>query len=780
MLKNFSGLLKMFDFILKYSIYGLVFILPVLFFPWTSDVLDFNKQAILVLFVFLAFFSWMGKVLISGKLSFNANKTNVVILVLLAVYILSTIFSKDSHGSFWGWPSIVSESLLSLSGLVLLYLIVSNVFFKKEILNTINILALSAITVIFIGLLHLLGLFFPFNFSQSTSFNTIGLVGGLGLFTAILLPLLIVLEIYSKKWMKIIVGIGIIINIAVLIIVNYFMVWWVVLAGCALLILFSAFKKGLFDLRWLGLPMFFLVLALFFLILRPQVPVPQRSAEIYLNQSATFDIAIKSLKENPVLGSGPGTFIHNFSLHKNPEFNQGILWNVRFDKGGSKILNVLATMGILGFASFLALISIVLFYGVKFIFDKNSNQESEESSYVLILSGAVLIAFIAQTIGYFLYNSNLSLDFLYFLLIAVFIGLNKREIKNYTLNPSSFLTLGVAFVFTLFFIFGLGILILGGQRYFAEISYAKGVKSLSEGQIEQGMQDLERAVRLNLNSDLYLTQLSQVYLSKMGQVAVQEDLTESDRNRIIELLINNAINSAKMATDANPKNVNNWFVRGFVYQNLIGVVPESENWAITSYQEAIQLDPNSPYYYTQKGVAYMAKANIINKDNSNLKNQDLDEAKKLFEKAIELKSDYAPARFQIAMVYQAKGQTNQEVAALEDAKKHSPRDIGLLFQIGLLYYQKGDFDKARSNLELAINISPNYSNALYFLGLSYSKLNQRDRAIAQFQKILELNPENQDVKTILSNLQSGKDPLSGIVQEEIPQAPVQEESPENL
>jgi tetratricopeptide (TPR) repeat protein len=775
MLKEFPGLIKMFDNISKYCVYALVFLIPILFLPWTTDVLDFNKQTLLVLLAFLASFSWMAKALISGKISINLNKTHIVVLTLLVISFLSTLFSIDKNGSFWGWPSVTSESFLSLIGLVLFYLLISNTFSKKEIFNSVITLAMSGLVVIFVGFLQLLGIFMPFEFAKNTSFNTVGLVGSFGIFTATMLPLLIILEIYTKKWLKIIIGIGIVISLVSLVLVNYSTVWWVVLVGCASLILFSVFFKGLFDLRWLGLPMFFLVLALFFLILRPQVPTPERSVEIYLNQPTTLSISLKALKDYPILGSGPGTFVHNFAKYKEVEFNKGSLWNIKFDRGGSKILTILGTTGILGFATFLSLIAIMLFYGVKFVFDKNIDQNKDGLDYVLAFSAAIFIAFFAQTVGYFLYSSNLSLDFIYFFLIASFVGLNKKNIKEYALNPSSFMTLGIAFVFTLVFIFGLGLLFLGGQRYIAEINYTKGMRAISEGQIEQGINNIETARILNTNSDLYLTQLSRIYLSKMGDVLNQKDLAETDRNKIIQLLINNSINSAKLATDINPKNASNWSARGFVYQNLIGVVPEAEDWAITSYQEAMKLEPTSPYYPTQKGIAHMAKATIINKDNATEKNKSLDEAKVEFEKAIELKSDYAPARFQIAMVYKEKGQTNQEIAALEEAKKHSPQDVGLLFQIGLIYYQKENFEQARVNLENAVDISPNYSNALYFLGLSYSKLNQRDKAILQFEKVLGLNPNNEDVKTILSNLKENKNPLAGIVEEELPQAPLEEE-----
>jgi tetratricopeptide (TPR) repeat protein len=780
MLKGLSAINRFCEVILKYSIYSLVFLLPILFLPWTSDALDFNKQTLLVLLVFVALFSWLAKVLISGRFSINLNKTHIAVLVLFLVFLVSTIFSQDRYGSFWGLPRVTSESLLTVISLALLYFLVSNVFTKKEIHTSIILLALSSLLAVFAGVLQLFGLYLPLGFIKSTSFNTIGLVGIFGLFVAVLLPLLIILEIYSKKWLKIVFAIGIVLSIISLVLINYSMVWWVVLIGCALLMLFSMLQKDLFDLRWLGLPIFFLVVALFFLILNPQLPVPARAVEIYLNQSATFDVALKTLKDRPILGSGPGTFIFDFSKYKKVDFNQGALWNIRFDTGGSKILTVLATTGILGFVSFLALIATALLYGVKFILNKGPIYGREgDNGYSLALSGGILVGFVSLTISYFLYSSNLSLDFLFFFLMACFIGLTGQNKKEFLLNPASFLTLGVTFVFTLFFIFGLGLLILDGQRYLAEVNYSRGISLFVSGQKDQGSEKIESAVRLNPNADIYLAQLAQVYLSKLGDVIDDQKMSQEDKNKTVQLLINNSINAAKISTDASPKNVSNWSIRGYIYQSLIGLVPGSEDWALKSYDEAINLEPFNPYYPTQQGVAYMAKAATVDKDSAGKKSQDLDNAKKQFDKAVQLKSDYASARFQTAMVYQAQGKTDQEVAALEDAKKYSPNDVGLLFQIGVVYYQEGNYDKAKQNLEAAVNISPNYANALYFLGLAYSKLGQVDKAIAQFQKVSNLNPNSTDVNKIIENLKAGRKPLDGIVQENPPQAPVEETPPES-
>jgi tetratricopeptide (TPR) repeat protein len=757
------------DFISKVSIYVLVFLLPIFFLPWTSDVLDFNKQILLIGLVFLAFFSWIIKSLVSGIFSVNLSKIHIAVLILFLTHLLSTIFSLDKYGSFWGWPRPTADSLLTTIGLVLFYFLVSNIFSKKEILKSIIILILSGLVAILVGVSHMLGLFvLPFTFTKIASFNTIGLVSSLGLLIAVLLPVLMVLEIFARKWLKIIFALGIILSVIALILINYSLVWWMVLISSILTILFGMLKKELFDLRWLGLPIFFLAVAVFFLVLKPQFNAAPRPIEVFLNQPATLDIVLQTLKQKAIfLGSGPGTFVYDFLKYKKVDFNAGPLWNMQFGGGGSKILTMLATIGILGFISFLILMALVVFYGLKFIFKP---APETNNNHFPILALGVLIGLITQTIGYFLYSSNLSLDFVYFFLIACFIGLAFEKRKDYLLGPSSFLTVGITFILILSSISGLWLLILEGQRYAAEINYLKGITAFASGNKDEAINNLGKAVKINPYLDLYFMQLSQAYISKLGDEINRQDLPQDVKNKNIEILISNSINAAKIATDINPYSVADWSARGLVYQTLIGLLDGAGDWAIKSYDEAIKLDPNSPYYPTQAGLVYLAEIQTLPNQTIADQNKILASAKDRFAKAVLLKPDYAPALYQMARIYQMEGKTDEALAALENTQKYAPDDLGLAFQLGVLYYQKGDFAKAQAELEQAIALSPDYANALYFLGLTYDELGQKDKAIEEFLKVAELNPDNSMVKKILDNLKAGKNALEDIGQEESAEA----------
>lgn len=833
-----SKTLKLCDLISKGSIYFLILLLPIFFLPWTANVLDFNKQALLVVLVLISLSAWLLKILISGKFSFNLSWIHIPVAVLFSVYLVSTIFSLWSYGSFWGWPQITSESLLSLLCLVILYFLVINIFRKQEIVYSMILLAFSGFLAMLFGTLQLFGRFlFSSGFAKIISFNTIGAVNSLGLFTAALLPLIIVFIINSKAFfLRIFFIVTAILSTILLVLINFSVAWWMVIIGAVLVITLGMQKREFFDTRWLVLPMFFLALALFFNFFEFQIPgVPLRPIEVFLTHRASFDIAWETLKERPVLGSGPGTFIFDFSKYKKIDFNQSQLWGVRFERGSSKILNTLTTTGILGILSFLALIGLFIFYGIKSLFGKpariatqsvaggpnktpapkggasstrlsseeqdsakgivrgtKDEEERIDKRFLWVLSAGIFMSFVVLSAGYFLYQSNLSLNFAYFLLMAGFIALVSPAHPNFSpknlggpaqkellLKSSSLVTLSITFVFTLVFVFSLGVLILEGQRYTAEVSYLKGIESWQqEGNSGDAMKYLEKAVRINPRVDLYWRELSQVYLRKVNEVAARTDLSQEEINRQVQIFINNAINAAKIATDTNPKNVANWSVRGFVYQSMIGVIGGVKDWTVKSYEEALKLEPTNPYFPTQTGIALLREASFLFQEKEAERENIFGEAKNQFKKAIEMKSDYAPARFQIAMIYQAQGKTEEAIEELEKTKSLVPFDIGLAFQLGLIYYQNKDYKKAEAELERTVLLNPDYANALYFLGLTYDKLGEREKAIEKFEKIAVLNPDNSEVKKILGNLKAGENALAGVIEGVPPTVPIEEEPPE--
>ncbi len=753
------------DRISKISIYGVVFLLPLIFLPWTANVLEFNKQALLIVLAFVSFFAWLLKVLVSGKAKVNLSLIYVPVISIVAVYLLSTIFSLWRYGSFWGWPLVTSESVASLVALTLVYILIVNIFNRKELLYLASTLVFSVMLAMFYGILQLMGLYvFPIGFTKAVSFNTIGGIVALGILASVMLPLSMMLLITAKKnAFRITFGVAILLEAITLLLVNASVAWWLAIIGSALVFAFAMQRRDLFDGRWLVMPMFFLALALLFSFFKFSIPgLPDRPVEYYLKQKASVELTLKSLKTNPVFGTGPGTFSNLFLKNKDISFNTGDFWSSNFDWASSKFLTVLASVGILGGLSFLALIGFFIYFGIIFLFKKSHI----EDVFSWNLGIGLFISFLVLSISFFLCSSNLTLDFIYFVIMALFVGILYPARKEFALKSSSLLTLIFTFSVTIVFVFGLGIIILEGQRYVSAVSYLNGVKQWQAGKTENALRSLDSAALISPAVDIYWREIANAYLQNVSITANNANLSQDVKSKTVQFSINKAVNAAKAATDYNPKNTDNWALRGSVYQQLIGTVQGTEQWSVDAYKEAMNLDPNNPAYPTQAGISILTEIGNLAKEDESKKVAFYDEAKGFFEKAIELKSDYALAHFQMARLYLAQGKQEDAIVSLEKAKESAPQDVGLAFQLGLIYYQSKDYAKAKNELERAVVYNPNYANALYFLGLCYDQLGSKNNAIIVFEKILQLNPGNELAISVLSNLKAGKKALDGVSEQE--------------
>jgi len=759
-------MVNVFNKISKISIYLLVFLLPLFFLPWTVSVLDFNKQLLLILLVFISLLCWLLKSLQEGKINLNFSLLNLAIIVFLVVLAASTLFSSYKYGSFWGWPLNVASSFLTISGFILLYFLIINIFQKKgEIFGLLFTLALSSFLAVLFGGFQLFGKFFiPFDFAKISSFNTIGTVNSLGIFVALLLPLIISLIFISKRLVKVLLIIFGLVDLALIFLVNFWVAWIVLLIGMAAILIFGIARQEIFQTGWLTLSMFLLVLSLCFGIFRISIPgLPTTPLEVSPSQKTTFNITTQTLKESiPALflGSGPSTFVYDYSKFKPETINQTAFWGVRFSSGASEILDKLATCGILGLISFLGILAVFLWFGFRGLIKKVAKGDS-----LWIFSLGIFASWLATATALFFYPANLSLGFLFWIFTASFIAFGDSKIKSWELKPSSLANIGISFLSIFILILGVGIFFLAGQRYVAEIRYLQGIRAFQRGDNQAAINSLLSAVNLTGGKqDNYWRDLSQVYLFRINEELLKKDVPQEELQKTIPPLVSNAVNSAKRATDVAPRDVANWSVRGFVYRNVVNLIGGAEEWAIKSYEEAAKLEPANPYIYTELGRVYLAK-------------NERDKAQEQFQKALELKSDYAPAHFQIATISVLEGKTGEAIEKMETARALSPFDVGLAFQLGVLYYNDKQYDKAKAEFERAVALNGNYSNARYFLGLIYDREGKKSEAISQFEKVANLNPDNEEVKKILANLRGEKPALEGITPA---QPPIEEKPAEKL
>jgi len=751
-------------------LYLALFLIPILFLPFTQNVLDFPKQFFALILISLSLVGWLGKAIFERKLLINQNKIFYFSLFLIFLSLLfSLIFSLNPKFSLFGSPIDPLDSFLSLILFLVFTFLLFNSFEKKfEFFPLIFSVLISSFLIGIFNLFQIYNIFiFPFDFAKTSSFNPIGTPNSLAIFFSLILPISLILFLKSKGGFKVLFGLISATLFLNILLINFKTCWQILMVEVLILFIFGLKEKIKFD--FVFALMVLLISSIFFYLFPIRLPVfPRLPPEVSLSFPAEIYIlkgAFNKNLKNLFLGTGPGTFIFDYSLYRSPLLNQTIFWGTRFSKGHSFFLDWILTKGIFGGMVLLSL----YFFSLISIFSYFKKLKEGDEFFEIKLSLAT--ALLGSIFVSFFYPFNFSLFFIFwFLLSGFFFFFSQKIIKIDLSFTGRNLLINAIFIFSLFFSFSL--IFLQGGKYLAEVNYLKGIKFSQAGNLDLAISYLQKAINLNPSLDLYWRDLSQLFLAKANLISQDQKLTNEEKRNLVNSAIFEGARAINRAVAIFPQNVANWNVRGFFYQNLIGI-EEAAQEALKSYQMSIQLEPNSPYPYTEKGRVYILIAQDFAKKNDQKSQQEnLNFAISILKKALELKSDYAPAHYLLAVAYDQLGEADLAISKLEEAKKFAPQDFGLAFQLGILYWRKNEIEKAKAEFERAINLNPDYSNAHYMLGLVLEKMGEKERAISEFEKVAKLNPENEEVKKILENLKKGLPPLEGIV----PQ--IQERPPE--
>lgn len=739
---------------IKKLIYVLVILIPLWFLPTTVNAVEFNKQILMILFVVVILILWLIKVLNQGEIRWKSNILNVFIGIFLIIVVLSTIFSLRSYSSLVGWPTHLSGSLINVLIFIALYILIINNFKGlKETFGLLFAFLISSAIATFIGLIQLWsGFIFPWDFTKVISFNTIGTVNTLGIFSAVILilitALLFVIKRSNIKIFLVIVGI---LNLIILFSLNFWVLWLVLAVGMAIILLFGLMwaVKLEENISWIALPMTFLAISLIFLFFRPVLPLsPNLPTEVGLSYRGGFNVVKQSLAERPILGSGPETFAINYAKYKPEEINQTAFWNVKFSNPPSEIFSIASDLGILGLLSFL---TILVLFVVKAV--KNLARTIGHGDNVLkrFLEIGLFAGWSSLAVAWFIYPQNFTLMFSFWLLLALYIAESSIfKDKIYNLRKSSKVLLLASFSFVILIVIIVGFLYVGGTRFVAEAKYKRGLDMIqTQGDLDKGINNIIRSTIVNPYEDRTYLVLAQLFIVKMNRDARLADLDQQQRLNLVQIDAINAINSIVRATTLAPKNVSNWLIRGQIYRQVMSLVDGAGDWAEDSYEKALELESANPFTFTEWGRLYIEKYNLTKEESY------LETALEKFDKAIEIKPDYAPAHFETALIFDAQGKLDEAINRMAINRQLLPQDTGVAFQLAVLLYKAERYDLAKGEFIRAIILDTDYSNARYFLGLLYDREGNREDALDQFKRIAKLNSDNEHIKEIIANLEAG-------------------------
>ncbi|MFA6552109.1 MAG: tetratricopeptide repeat protein [Candidatus Paceibacterota bacterium] len=770
------------DKISFYLIILAVFLCPLLFTPFSYAPLQFGKTILLAIAAIGSFILWIIGRLKDGKFNIPSNLIILGAALVVLVSALSTIFSESVGNSFMG-QGYESGTFASIVVFMLFVFLIPIIFRTKD---KILYLYLTFFTSFFIvAIFHLLRILFgpgflSFGLFTDPTSNFIGKWSDLGIFFGLsaILSLVTVELISLSKLFKIFVYLTLIVSIFFLMIVNFFTTW--VMIGIFSLIIFVynfAFSKdsskavavslngetspsGMPPIKRTGkiapASLTVLIISVVFILagtslgnyISSKLNIAQLDARP--NWSATLNIAGNTLSHHPVLGIGPNRFVSQWLLYKPAGINNTVFWNTDFNNGVGFVPTFIVTEGILGILVWLFFLGSFLYIGFKAILAPINDKISR----FLILSSFMAALFL-WIINIFYMPSTVIIA-LTFIFTGLFIAAASQEkiikIKMISFANDSKLSFISVLVLIIFLLSSLALGYIFIKKFGSAVYFSSATNAFNvEGNSTKAEQYIGKAAGL-YGSDIYLRSLVETGLVKMNAV-LSQDATKVSADSIrsgFQSVFGEALSNAKAAVDFNNSDYQNWVSLGRVYEAVVPLKIQGayEN-AVSSYLQAVKLNPSSPALYLT-----LARLEMSNGNNA--------KAKEYITQAVALKNNYTDAIFFLSQIEAGEGDLKAAIASAEAASAIAPNDPSVFFQLGLLRYNAKDYAGSAAALERAVALNTSYANAKYFLGLSYANIGKSAEAIQQFTDLKASNPDNKEVATILANLKAGKAPFTGI------------------
>jgi tetratricopeptide (TPR) repeat protein len=758
--------------IVQVLLYAAVLLVPLLYLPWTSSVLEYSKQLVLVVVAAVGLVVWLLGVVVSGKLTIRTTPVDKGVYAILVAAIVSAIFSLTPAKSIFGISVSLSSSLLTVIVLSIFYFLAVNTLHDRGRMLR-QVLGLSFLIALVVGLCQMFTWYFlPGSFTGSRAFNTVGSLNALGMIAAIALPMFAKSTIRAGKWVTGLAVAGIILAILVLAILNWWVLWAVALAGMLAMIAFDSlnvtqlaedYGKKRFALSRFVVPMVVIVLGAFLLLVKfsPGSLKGQFPVEVAPSYSMSVGIVKDVLKEKLLFGWGLENFSLAFDKFGASDLANTQLSGLRFFDGTSEIFNIAVHGGALMLLAVLllvwCLVQVVARFGGAI---SDSIARGENHAWAVQSSGS-LAALIAITVALFMYPFNIVLWFAFYaflVLAALIVSGDKSRTVDIEERPMYSLSASLGFIVGL-------ILVLSGVyffsvRYMADARYASAARATTP---ETAMDGIVRAIDLDGSSDRYYRDASQVALAMLRAEVAKG--AEGDAQKV-QNLISSSIQLAQRAAQVAPLESLNWANLGEVYQSMTGVVDNVERLAEDAFKKAGELRPGDPSFDNRIGQMWIARADLLRSlakgaNAAQLRTEASDSlvrAEEAFKRAIEKSPTFGLAIYNLGAVYDRQDKVDDAIAQLERIAPYNANQPTLMFELGLLYVRAGKKDNALAAMRRAVLLAPQFANARWYLALLLEDAGDIDGAIAQLEEIQKDNADNDVLTSKIEQLKAGNAP----------------------
>ncbi len=691
--------------------------------------------------------------------------------LLPLVYLISSFFSPDRSLSISGF-SIETDTLIFVLLATCAYLLSFTLFrtlrTTRMLVTTLFWALAAAVAFQLVSVLFGSSVISLATFADR-SVNLVGKWNDLGLLSALLALLLLVrveLAPASRIW-RIGAVLGGAALLALLGLINFSLAWAMLLIGCALVALLSVLRQRadrhadttteahdpLSLVPWYSVAG--IAVAILFLLYGSALNAgltsvfPVSSLEVRPGLQSTLDVvsaARQGSVREALLGTGPDTFGAAWLANKPAGVNQTPFWNLDFNVGYSTLATAFGTVGILGALAWLIPLLLLALATIRALRLGMLSREERVVAAFLCLGSLFLLASLV------LYVPSQNIILLSFLLSGAAFGFLWRQGQSASGEPLALSMLqGISILAV-----AAALLVLTAtsgfitvRRLVSESYTSAGLYALSQGNVDLALADASRAEGIERTADALRLQ-TDAGGQKLSQIAQDTTLKPADAQAAFTAQVQTTILAGQAAILATPTDYRPYYSLARVYDLLASLkVQGAYQSAEASYVAAAAHNPTSPAIPLAIARLEASQGNAA-------------AAQTAITQSLKLKPDYTDAILFVVQVNVAQNDLASAIANTKIAVQTAPGVASIWFELGLLYYAGGDSKDAIAPLEQALTLASNYANAKYFLGLAYYKEGRQSDALKLFQELVASNPDNAEVKTIVANLQAGKDPLDGL------------------
>lgn len=622
----------------KYIIFASVFLTPLIFNFSTRELFEFPKMVVIYIITLIALsYIMVSRTYVqSRREQFSIMKP---LTALLALNILSTVFSLDVNTSVFGYYSRFNGGLISLFSYIMLAYFSLIFLSKRDVTESAFWLSLSSMVAGVYAIAQHLGIDKDFwvQDSQARAFSTLGQPNWLAAYLLMTLPITLYFLLVSvKRPAKIFYFLTTLITfcgiwftyslsgflgltlLAILIPVFFDKVLLkrnskvlAILTTAVLLIAIT--QPGIFASR---LKSALKVITNRFDVVAAQQEPSRESSQIdtSLIRLVVWKGAAKLFTASPktaLLGTGPETFAYAFLPFRPVELNKTTEWDFLYNKAHNYYFDLLTGSGLLGVIGYFWFIfTVIKLYRKALVKEK--------------LAVPLFIGWLTLPVTNFFGWPTVATSLLFFIFPSLLAVLGTDEEKSATLPRKN---LGIRVGAVVLFIIGLKVI---SNIFFADTDFSEAMSLSKQGYFSEANLKFDGAVKKN--------PVEPTYHREYAFNLVQEALSSTDEDKQVRLG-SAAVVQAETAYRLNP--VNSLTLKSVLrtYYGLARIDPSFEKEVEEYAKKVTTLAPTEPktFYDAALILSYLDK----NK-----------EAVPYAERALLLKSDYTEARDLLAKISQ--------------------------------------------------------------------------------------------------------------------------------